>query len=48
MNAIFSAPHTGKGFMAYVMLGFGGAIAAMLVGSLFPSIIPAQAKSVRV
>lgn len=48
MNAIFAAPHTGKGFLGYVALGFAGAIAAMLVGSFFPSVIPASAKAVRI
>lgn len=48
MNAIFSQPHTGSGFMAYVMLGFGGALAALIVGSFFPAIIPTSAKNVRI
>lgn len=48
MDGIFSDPAKGKGFLAYATLGFAGILAAMLVGSLFPSIIPARAKSVQI
>lgn len=48
MSEIFSEPHTGKGFLGYAALGFGGAIVALLVGSLFPSIIPSRAKTVQI
>ncbi len=48
MHAIFAKPHEGKGFMGYLMLGFAGGLAALLVGAIFPSIIPARAKSVQI
>ena len=47
MHTIFAAPHTGKGFMGYAALGFFGALAALLVGSTFPSLIPKSAQAVR-
>jgi hypothetical protein len=47
MPSIFAHPHTGKGFMGYVILGFGGGMVALLVSALFPSLIPVSATTVR-
>lgn len=35
-------PRTGSGFISWVLLGFGGAVVALLVAYLFPSFIPTQ------
>jgi len=45
---IFAEPHKGSGFIAWAGIGFAGAIVALLVGSLFPSIIPSRAKTVQI
>jgi hypothetical protein len=47
MHALFSAPTSGKGFLGYAALGFSGAVVALLVGALFPSLIPARATTVK-
>ncbi len=40
-------PNSAKGALHFIVFGFGGAIVALLVAQLFPSIIPAQATGVR-
>jgi hypothetical protein len=40
-------PDTMKGFLHYVGFGFFGALTALLIAQLFPSIIPAQATGVK-
>ncbi len=40
-------PGSGTGFFHWAMLGFGGAIVALLVAYLFPSIIPAKSAATR-
>jgi hypothetical protein len=41
------SPSTGSGFMHWAALGLGGAIVALLVAYLFPSIIPAKSAATR-
>lgn len=41
------APNTGTGFMHWAGIGFGGAIIALLVAYLFPSLIPAKSAATR-
>jgi len=36
-------PTTLKGFFSWAILGFGGAIAALLIAYLFPTLIPGRA-----
>lgn len=48
MHANFANPETGSGFLAYATLGFIGAVTALLVGSIFPSLIPAQVQTVKI
>lgn len=43
MSIFDGDPKTGKGFLGWVALGSIAAVAALLVGSLVPSIIPARA-----
>jgi hypothetical protein len=40
-------PKSGSGFIHWAMLGFGGAIVALLVAFFFPSLIPAKAAATR-
>jgi membrane-associated phospholipid phosphatase len=40
-------PNTGKGFIHWASLGLGGAIVALLVAYLVPSIIPAKSAATR-
>lgn len=40
-------PKTLKGAVWVVLVGAGGAIVALLIAQLFPSIIPAQATGVK-
>jgi hypothetical protein len=40
-------PNTGTGFMHWVLLGLGGAIMALTVAYLFPSIIPAKSAATK-
>lgn len=40
-------PTTGKGALSWVFFGLVAAVVALLVGSLFPSFIPASATAVR-
>ena len=41
------SPTSGTGAMHWIMLGFGGAIVALLVAYLFPSIVPTQAAATK-
>ncbi len=40
-------PSTAKGALSWAIFGFSAAVVALLVGSLFPSIIPTGATKVR-
>jgi len=40
-------PKTFSGFTHWAILGFGGAIVALLVAYVFPSIIPAKSAATR-
>jgi hypothetical protein len=40
-------PKSGKGALAWIGMGIGGAIFALLVAQFFPTIIPASAKAVQ-
>ena len=40
-------PKTGSGAMHWILLGVGGAIVALLVAYLFPSLIPAQSAATK-
>lgn len=40
-------PTTGRGFISWGLLGLGAAVVALLVGSMFPALIPARAASVK-
>ena len=40
-------PMTGKGFISWAFLGFGGAILALLVAYIVPGVIPAKAAATR-
>jgi hypothetical protein len=40
-------PKTGSGIVHWAMLGLGGAIVALLVAYLVPSIIPTQSSATR-
>lgn len=40
-------PKTFSGFTHWALLGFGGAIVALLVAYVFPSIIPAKSAATR-
>lgn len=39
-------PNTAKGAFHFFIFGFGGAIVALVIAQVFPSIIPAQATGV--
>lgn len=47
MNIFDGDPKSGKGFAGWVALGALAAVAALLVGTLVPSIIPARASASR-
>jgi hypothetical protein len=40
-------PNTAQGALHFFIFGFGGAIVALVIAQIFPSIIPAQATGVQ-
>ena len=40
-------PSSGSGAMHWILLGLGGAIVALLIAYLFPSLIPAKSAATR-
>lgn len=40
-------PKSGSGAMHWILIGFGGAIVALLVAYLFPTVIPANAQATK-
>lgn len=42
---MLSEPKSGKGFGMWVLLGVGMGLIALIIGQVFPSIIPASSQS---
>jgi hypothetical protein len=40
-------PKEGKGALAWIGMGLGGALVALLIAQFFPSIVPASAQGVK-
>jgi hypothetical protein len=40
-------PKTGSGALAWIGMGIGGALVALLVAQFFPSIVPSSARAVQ-